>query len=366
MENKVRAMKYLALTLVALLLAWSPARATILFAGGEDSDFTCPGTCSVNTSTTSDYTSPYARESYGVTGAAGDPPPNYIQSPTFTAGSTLWIHASVATAAAGGSSTVNNEHMLDVLSPDGVTRISLLQTATSEFYKISKRDSGGTYTDLVTASSACITTAHVVTRIDLFIDYAVTGEVSLFCNGSRIADFLGDVTTNAATQLNQFRLAAAVNNPFRTAWSEIIASTINTTAMRLATLPPQADGTTHTWDVGGVANVNEAVVNDSSVNASGTATQIQLYTMNNIPVTALAISDFIVSGRALVDTTGPQHMQAVVRTGGSNFNSASLAPQTLTFGPNWIDFPLNPNTGLAWTASDLNAAGFNFGYESIN
>lgn len=355
----------LVLTLLILIAAPSSAvHATILFAGGEDSDFVCNGTCAVNTTTTN-YDSNYAREAYNISfSSATDPPTTFAQSPVFTSGSILWIHASVAV---GGAAVTNNAHGLDVLSPDGITRISLRQTSTTGIYKISTRNNAGSFVDLVTAS-ACVTLPATVYHIDLFVNYNTSGEAAFYCNGTKIADVTGDVTTNGATQLNSFRLGNLTVNTagLGTGWSEVIAATTNTTSMRVATLAPVANGNTDTWDVGGVSNVNEITLNDTTVNASGTATQVQLYTVGSLPSNNLQIEDLALSARALVDTTGPQHMQAMVRTSSTNYNSASMAPLNATFGPNWIDFPTNPNTGLLWTATDLGTVGFNIGYESIN
>lgn len=347
-----------AFALIVCLMLATPARATILFAGGEDSDFINIGSASIDINS-GYFATGYAREGLlPNNGSVTDPPGTYWLSPTFTAGSTLWLHTNFTSQLLFG----NNAQLIGVLSPDGVARILVRGTGSNLIFKISTRNAAGTITDLVTASSGPPTNA--LATFDLFINYSATGEVSWYVNGVRVADYTGNVLTDSATQLNQFRVSAdAVND--QAAFSELIAATTNTTALRLVTLAPVANGATDTFDVGGVSNVNEVALNDSTVNASGTASQIQLYTVGALPTNNLQIADVVLSARAQVDTTGPQHLQAMVRTASTNYNSASLAPTQSTWGPTWIDFPNNPNTSVAWTASDLSAAGFNIGYESV-
>ncbi len=349
-----------ALALITCLMLATPARATILFAGGEDSDFANIGSAAITTFSAS-FASGYAREALcPQNGSQSDPPPTYWMSPTFTAGSTLWLHSNQAfrTNCSG-----TNAQLIGVLSPDGVARILVrCSGGASLTYKISTRNAAGTITDLVTASSG--PAIYTLAALDLFINYSATGEVALYVNSVRVADFSGNVVTDSATQLNQFRVSG-ITTDSNSGFSELIAATTNTTAMRLVTLAPVANGATDTFDVGGVSNVNEVTLSDSTVNASGTASQIQLYTVGSLPTNNLQIADVVLSARAQVDTTGPQHLQAMVRTASTNYNSASLAPNQSTWGPTWIDWPVNPNTSVAWTASDLSAAGFNIGYESV-
>jgi hypothetical protein len=360
-------------TLLALLLvaacAFPIAEASattpnILFAGTEDFDFTCTGSCS--NSAGSAINSNFVRTGFGAIGQnpVTDPPTNYEQSAAFTAGSTLWIHANFYQ----NSSEVSNGQVLRVLSPDGVARIIVRNSAaTAGLYKLSTRNAAGTITDKVTASSACFNGSTPKT-FDLYINYAVSGEVTLYCNGASIADFTGDVTTDSATQLNQIQLADAyIGGAVQLVWSEVIVADGNTRNMRLMLLKPAANGNAVTWDTGGVSNINESTLDDSTLNASGTAAQIQEYTVTAQSATPnLAVLDLWVNARAEVDTTGPQHVQGMVRTGSTDYTSSNLSPPQGTWG--WISthWTTNPNTSAAWTTGTLNGAGFNIGFKSAN
>jgi hypothetical protein len=347
----------------AMLLAASSASATTLFAGGEDSDFTIIGN-PAPTTTAGYFSSGYAREALYIANSA-EPPNNYALSPTFTASSTFWVHARLFSS----NNDSANYDLLRVLSPDGVARIIVRATGTAGKYKIATGNAAGTITDLVTMSSACFG-AGALNSFDLYINYGSSGEVTLYCNGASYADYSGNVTTNSATQLNQILLGSSNSGPccgfVFTGWSEVIVATTDTRNLRLATLAPSSNGNTVNWDTGGVSNVNETTDNTSTVNASGTAGQIQEYTVTALPSGSFQVQDVWLNMKAQVDTSGPQHIQGMVRAGSTDYTSSNLSPSQGSWG--WIstDWTTNPNTGVAWTTSDLSAGGFNLGFKSQN
>lgn len=352
--------------LSAMLLAASSASATTLFAGGEDIDFTMVGGSTGVTTTAGYFASGYAREAIGIGGSA-DPAGNYALSKTFTASSTIWVHARL-TEWSGVNTDAANYDVLRVLSPDGYARIEVHVSSTLGKYTVSTVNQAGTITDLVTMSSACF--GGNTHTLDLYINYGVSGEVTLYCDGTSYADYTGNVTTNSATQLNQLMLvgpgAYCCGQTIGTYWSEVIVATTDTRNLRLATLAPSSNGNTDNWDTGGVSNVNETTDNTSTVNASGTAGQIQEYSVTALPSGSFQVQDVWLNMKAQVDTSGPQHIQGMVRAGSTDYTSGNLSPPQGSWG--WIstDWTTNPNTGVAWTTSDLSAVGFNLGFKSAN
>jgi hypothetical protein len=361
-------MKKLSLILAALLVfALTPltsANATILFAGGEDSDFVNLNGAAAST-TSGTFSSGYARESMQVIASNcqnNDPPVNYFMTPTFTANSTIWVHGNYQLAANNGCTLYGD--IIRALSPDGYARIVVEETGTVGQFSIYTRNQAGTQTLLVAMATPCFTVAHLI-PIDLYINYASSGEVTLYCNGVQVADYTGNVTTNSATQLSQVQFGGdiSIGNTF---WSEVIVATTNTRSMRLVSLTPTANGNTDSWDVGGVSNINEATLNTTTVNASGTSGEIQEYTVGAMPSGTFTVLGVFLNAQAQVDTTGPQHLQGIVYTGGTAFTSSNLSPTQSAWSfvtTNWLT---NPNTGVAWTTGDLGAAGFNIGFESQN
>lgn len=355
----------------ALAIAIVPfsAQATILFVGGEDSDFVNLNSTAASI-TAGTFSSGYARASLAVTGSncgGNSPPSNYFMTPTFTASSTIWIHANYVGAAGTGCGSPSD--VLRVYSPDGYARLSVTMLANGPTgqYSIYTRNQAGTNTLLVSMPAPCFSESHVI-PLDLYINYATSGEVTLFCNGVQVADYTGNLTTDSATQLNQVQFAGVLAGNVNTYWSEIIVSTTDTHSMRLVTLAPAANGNTDTFDSGGVSNINETTLNQATVNASGTAGQEQEYTVStgSFPSGTFSVLGVWLNAQAQVDTTGPQHLQGVVRTGGSDFASANLAPPQSAWGFISTSWLTNPNTGTVWSTSDLTNAGFNIGFNSQN
>lgn len=350
-------LSFMSVASAVLLMGAAPASAEILFAGGEIHDFNCsaPSACNSTTSSTY-YITGYARL------ALNPEKGSFLQTPTFTPQSTLWFHTTMARGFSTG--TTSDYNIIVLRSPDGVARLAIRGTGTNSTVKISKANSVGTYTDLVTNIGGWNTITH---RIDLFVNYSTTGQVSLYMDGVQIADYTGDVTTDSATQINRIDIGNANNSGtagYEDWWSEVVVSTTDTRAMRLVTVPLAANGATVDWTIGGVANVNEATLSDATLNASDTAGQVQLYTLSAMPAGSFNIVDVWQTMRARVDTTGPQNMRAAIRTGGTNYMSTDLSPPQTVWGTVRKNWATNPATGVAWTLNDLST--LQSGFESRN
>jgi hypothetical protein len=354
---------------VLALMPLAPANATILFAGGEDSDFVNLNGAVAST-TAGTFAAGYARESITLNGgvtsacAAASPPTSYFMTPTFTANSVIWVHANFYQP---NQTCISVTDVLRVYSPDGNARIVVQQgTAAPGQYNIYTRNAAGTQTLLVSMTTPCFVGGRLI-PLDLYINYASSGEVTLFCNGVQVADYTGNILTDSATQLDQVQFSYQSSfNLYPSYWSEVIVATTNTRAMRLVTLAPAANGNTDNWDTGGVSNVNKTTLTTTTVNASGTSGEIQEYTVNALPSGTFSVLGVWLNAYTEVDTTGPQHIQGMVRTGSTDYTSSNLSPPQSAWGfvsTNWLT---NPNTGVAWTTGDLGAAGFNIGFESQN
>jgi hypothetical protein len=371
--------KHLASLLVVLvgaaLLAPQPASATnILFAGGEDISFTPIGTTQYSLSCAGlACRSTFARYAIGGVNSTtvADPPANRMQTPTFTAGSNIWVHGQFFNAV---NTTTLNEQGVILRSPDGVSRIIVRQTGTAGQLKVSTRKSDGTITDLATATG---TYSTGITAFDLYVNFTCSGAggVQLYLANVQVINYSGSpCTTDPATQLNQADFASlnntatlcTINNGF--CWSEIIIADADTRGMALWTLAPAAAGNTQSWTPNTVGNVNPFIFNDLTSVATGSNNALSQWTT---PVAApsgawnvLAVSQ---EARLAVGLTGPQHFEWLLRTkDGTNNVTGSMAPLLVNFSnfTNQI-WAVNPTTSAAWSISDI-AAGFNLGVESLN
>jgi hypothetical protein len=368
---KIRILLFYSLVLQALS-ASMVAQAAILFAGGEDVDFTCVGgTCTVDTGGGA-YRSAWAREAYTVIGNGSDPPTNRFATPAFTDTAAIWIHGQYCSSNGGscgangaGNNTSANYHLLRIMNSNGNTALVVRGTGTAGQVKISSRTSGGVYTDLVTCSNAV---NIALTQLDLFVNYAAGGEVTLYSNGGQVCTYSGNVTNgDGATTLNKLELAATYNNNSGK-WSEVIVATTNTTAMNLFTHYPNAAGNTVAWTGTNpcTAIVNASTFNDTNYISTGSNSQTeQCGVYRTLPSGTYNVNAVVMSARALVGATGPQHFNFVTRTGGSDYQSGNYSPTGVFSNfSNYIQ-ATNPNTSSAWTTSEISAATFNIGVISI-
>lgn len=353
--------------IVALLLGSFPAGATILFAGGEDVDFVCTGTCS-NSTSASTFRSSFARGSYGSVASASDPPSNRFSTATFTASTSIWVHAQACVGAGlcSTASTTSGDQWLRVMDSGGNATLLLRGTGTANQVKISSRTSGGVFTDLVTCSSAISDSA--LSQIDLFIDYGASGSVTLFKDSVQVCTYSGDVTNGDGSTTLQAVEFAGVGVGATGYWSEVVVSTTDTRAMALYRLTPNGAGNAVSW---GGSNPCTAIVNNNPFNDGSFATSsasdqlLQCTTTNTIPAGTWAVNAVVMSARLRRGTSGPQTFNYSTRTGGSDFTNGVDLSLTTSFAnySNYIQ-ATNPNTTSAWTTSDLTAVGFNIGLKS--
>ncbi len=357
-----------------------PAHAiTILFASGEDTGFNAiVGASGAAQGVSSSYLvrSGYARSNTAVavfnSTNVADPPASRLQTPTFSAVSTLWIHSQIDMA--NSNANTSGQQGLIVRSPDGVSRIVMRQTGTSGQLKVSKRNAAGTITDLATASSN-INTA-TLTSLDIEIIYGCTSgdQVNVWYNGSSVIAFTGaSICTDSATTLNQVEFAGfngggggSVTNG-GTSWTEVIISDSDTRGMALWTLAPTAAGNTQSWTPNTVADINPSVINDANFVATGSSSSLSEWTTPTTPPSGTwGVLGIVQEARVLRGTTGPQNFDFLARTKDGTDHlfgySSTLSTSFGNFG-NQI-WTTNPHTSASWVITDV-ASGFNLGIESL-
>lgn len=362
MRNRIYRFALAALLLLAAAGSAPSANATILFAGGEDVDFTispvCDG-CSSYTAIAGTYRSSWSRGALQIGHIANGL--YYWLSKPFTASSDVWGHAQ--TYSNVPDAPIANSWFFAFWSPDGTPSIAIRATGTAYQLKISTVDESGTATDLVT----CPATYPVVSlsQFDIHVVYGVSGEVTLYNNGVEFCTYSGDVTTNSRTQINQAGLYGMSGNG--TWWSEVIVSTTTTLASNLLTLAPNANGNTQDWSGASPCTsiLNATAINDASYISTPSNNQLeQCKITGTIPAGAYNVDAVVTSMRGLVGGSGPQHMQYNVRTGGADYFSSDITPTTVFSNLPDVIWSVNPATSSAWATSDLSDTGFNIGVKS--
>lgn len=335
---------------------------TFYLVGGEDSEFTPSGNTGVDTTTTH-FRSAYARcalkgSQLSNAGTSDGWYASLASESTFYVTAQMYIATGSSIAVFSGNAIIFKRGAINTLSltPDG-----------NAHWRLTKTSAAGTTTTLVSASSASIP-HEVLTRLDVFVNYAVSGRFQLYVGGTLVLDYSGDLTTDSATALDGIGFGCMNGNTGVTGftyWSEIIVADSDTRGMALASLTPLATGNTAAW-TGAVTDINEVTLSDTTTASTVTASQLEEFTVTPASTigSTTGVLAVVVSARAAKGATGPQNLQAAVRTGGADFVSSNL-PIAATLGVVQGVFTTNPNTSGTWAGSDLTAAGFNIGLKSI-
>jgi hypothetical protein len=336
---------------------------TYYFVGGEDHDFLKIGNATIDTATTAARRTANSRCTLKSVSGSGTVAGEGWQCAFSASASTFWLTGRFYL---GTLTTGNANHFLALLS-GAVRRLVLTPSTntTSGFFRLNKINSAGTVTTLATSSTGF--SANTIIKLDMFVNYAVAGQVQVYLDGVKIIDYSGDVTTDSATSLD----GAVLGHPFyagssasQVYWSEIIATSDDTRALNLKTTAVTANGNTYTFDNGNYANVNETVTDDTGLISSGTAGQLAQFAVDASGITGTpAIRALCISARAQKGGTGPQNAKMSVRAGGIDQLSGVLALPAAMNRVSYI-FTTNPNTSGPWAYSDLTAAGFNIGIRS--
>lgn len=351
----MRSILLAAFILGAVFMTPLTARAGVLFAGGEESDFIFDGTTPDVVTTSGYFDTNFARLALG-------PADNvYMKTQPFTPTTTFWTHFRHH-GEAGGDTGVdwiaffdgNGTRRLYIEIDDGgyATKVHL--------YKI---DAAATATLLATSTKEI--TVYRLRTFDVFIDYSATGTFSLYQDGQLIVEYSGDVTTDGQTTLAQIGFTKAdTYSIYESLYSEVIVTTEETRNARLATIEPTGNGATMDW-TGAATDIDETGLNHSDAISSATTGQIAQFTIPALPAGNFSVMAVVQNAWVRRAATGPQNVQFLVRTGATDYTSADVTLDT-AYGFHSYIWDTNPGTASDWTTSELGAAGFNLGFKSTN
>ena len=133
----------------------------------------------------------------------------------------------------------------------------------------------------------------------------------------------------------------------------------NSTALALSTLPANGNGANSAWAYTGssaYASVNQNPGTDAVNVNSGTATQVTEFTSAGLPSGVSGVLTVALSCRCAVGSSGPQHIQPVVRISGTDYAGTAWAPSVSLL--NYQAFYNTDPTSAPWTTSTVNAMQF--------
>lgn len=183
----------------------------------------------------------------------------------------------------------------------------------------------------------------------------VAGEFSWWFNGTEMQTITGD-TDHFASSISYIQLQTW-QNFIKVRGSEVIIADEVTVGMRVATLDPTGNGTNTAW-TGSYTDIDEISVSDADFITSSTANEVETFTLSDLSLLAASMIPVCVvnSFRGSIGATGPQNLQTVVRSGGTDYPSSSLSGLTSSFsGGHQIILADNPATASPWTPSEIDA-----------
>lgn len=192
--------------------------------------------------------------------------------------------------------------------------------------------------------------------LDIKITLGSPHQVEVSRDGSRVAS--GSFTQASLTSLRSVRVAGDYASGFPVIWSQLMGaegrSTING---KVRYSRGTGAGSNSGW-TGGVANVNEAVNSDATVDSTTAAGVRQTYAMGDVTVPAgYVIASVFHFLRAKNDGAAPQNIKSSVRQGGTNYDSAANMPGIGTSFASLVQrYDNDPSTGALWTQSGFNSA----------
>lgn len=359
---------------LALVTVARPAGATIYFACGEDLCLQAQGAATVTTNP-SYYDSTYAREALSnpSSGAAWEAQ-DALNGAT---GLSSWeFH--VSTQAFGNNYCSNGNEVIGFVDSTGVDRLYIAVDGSCNI-SVDTRNAAGT-TAVLAGPSTNVTcqmpggNGGAVTHFIVDVaNYGASGTVTVYAwvNGSPTSlttclTYTGAIATDSATALTGFILKAASNGG-ASEYSEMIVAdgATDLRQARLITLAPASVGNTDAWTCSGstsYGSVNPTSITDTVGCSSPTSAQLEEFGVGALPsgnYTVLALGEYI---RAEKSASGPQNIQADVRSGTTSTQSADLAGLQTVFGTVSTIWATNPTTAAAWTTSALSSV--QIGFES--
>lgn len=373
-------MRKTALSLAFLALAFlaQPAKAAVLWYGGEDTSIVAIGT--VTAVTSAGYDATYSRASVALqnSSSTADPPANrFTPSPaTVSNQTTLWVHAVFDSTSV--NTTTNNEQAVIIRSPDGVGRVYLRQNGTAGTLKLSIANAARSFTDLATLSQTFATGALV--SLDMQIPYTCGGGdvTNIYLNAVLAATYTGSLCTDAAASLNAVEFAAVssgsagncVGGAGSTCWSQIIIANEDTRAMKLATCALQAAGNTQLFTPSTLANVNKGAISDGTFVSTATGNQLSQWTCpTSAPAGLWGVKSVSIEARMQASSTGPQNMDWSTRIGGADFLAGTTTPVNVGGFTNLRhQYDTSPATSTTWGITEVyntSTNQFNIGVKSL-
>lgn len=227
-------------------------------------------------------------------------------------------------------------------------------------------------TGYTNVGSAFTISCDARTTFDLHVKlHASAGRIAIYKEGTLMAEFTGDTMPSAAAadgiDLLQMCGSFSPNEgavAYAVCHSEMIIASESTINWRLVELTPTGAGANSGWAgaytaVDDVNNPGSGGSGDNDIITAATAGLKSTFVMSDVNASfnGLAVAGVGVVARVRKGATGPQNLAGVARIGGTDYDSANVAPAS-NYTAKRALWETSPATSGAWTIAEINAAEF--------
>ena len=321
---------------------------TILWAGGEDTDFPT-NTFPLNASA-GNFRSGYARTAIQAsTGSAGV----YAKGVPFSGGAvtSAWITGRVS------STAFSSGRPLFGLGLSGTDKALLVGIGSAANKVGIYRIDGATATAIATETSSSLQNSQI-NRIDMqVINYGASATVNVYVAGVLALTFTGNVATTGMTNFDSVFLGNPTAGTYY--YSEFIVADEDTRTMNLVTLAPNAAGDANAW-TGTYADVDETTISDADALYTDTVGQDAQIALSNLPAGYWACKAVKLAARCSKSSGAVAGSVGLGIKSGGTINSETPAAQATAWATRERLLLVNPVTGVAFTQTELDALQLNF------
>jgi hypothetical protein len=196
--------------------------------------------------------------------------------------------------------------------------------------------------------------------------HASAGIWKVWINGILDIDFSGG-TADSTVNVDRMRLGKPPAAYVDAYFDDLILDDAEVPDSSIVTgLAPTGAGNSTQWNAQPTPNwdaVNEIPASIADYLYINSVDQIDLFALADLPAEAEAVKALLVNVLCCKDgNPTPANLQVACRTGGSNYFGSNFAPST-NLKRAFKVWPLNPNTGVTWTVSEVN--GLEIGVKSV-
>lgn len=318
----------------------------VVFVGGEITSFSPNETLSGER--TDNYDPAWARCSLRTIGAPGGPT---MTGALFAAAVTnCWLHMDFSTTAGSRNTFITN---LSLFDSGGTERIRLESNVMIPALRVMYNNGAG----WVQAAADYGINHQSRQTLDLqVLCNTASGRIKLYNSGTLVLDS-GVLNLSGIAQIHRLRFAGSAglfpDTDVGCHASQVIVADEPTIGWKLATFVPTGNGANTAW-TGGFGDVDEIIYNDGDFISSGTANDVETFTLTGPSLGTTQVKAVAVTTRVRRSASGPQNLQHALRVGGTNYFGATKALD-VGFTPEITLWATDPATGIAWVPGDVPA-----------